>query len=366
MPGPVVRRSSLRSVCFMVLGLLACLVPSGSSLATAPLAHGSTLNKIKQQGFLRCGGVLRPGLVMTDGKGHWSGLEVEICRAVAVAVFGAAASYTFHDYGSTVAYDSVRSGEDQLAFLTFAEMADQTLTDKVLPGPAVFVESLDMLVAEASPAKRFEDIAGKGICFIIGTSAETELEAWFHDRKLQYIPYAFQEDGEEYDAFNVQTCQGLVGESTTLGSVRLDRGVNNLSSRFIADHLLSFPVVATTPLTEDTRWAAIVAWTIATLFNADAHETDYHASGLRAMTVDGAGLGLAAGWQKAVVDRVGSYSDIFRRKPRSGIAFQARPGAEPAGDRRRRAGRAVPRLTSRSRRQAGTRRRALVGSLETA
>ncbi len=322
------RRSPLRSVHCVVVALLASLVTSGPAFADAApaTAHGSTLDKVRQQGFVRCGGVLRPGLAMTDGKAHWSGLEVEICRAVAIAVFGASARYTFHDYGSASAYGSVRSGEDQLSFLTFAEMADQALAEGVLPGPPVFIESLDMLVAEASPATRFADMAGKGICFLIGTAAENELEAWFHDRTLRYVPYAFQEEGEEYDTFNVQKCQGLVAESTTLGNVRLDRGVNNLGSRFIADHLLSFPIVAATPSTEDARWAAVVAWTIATLINADARETDYHAGGLRAMAVAGTGLGLATGWQKAVVDRVGSYSDIFRRNLGAGSPLKLDQG----------------------------------------
>lgn len=278
-----------------------------------PLPHGSTLDKVKQQGFVRCGSVLRPGLAMTDGKGHWSGLEVDVCRAVAIAVFGDAARFTYHDYGSAKDFDAVRSGADDISFLTFAEMSDQKVTDKVLPGPPVFIESLDMLVAEASPAKRFGDMTGLGVCFMIGTPAENELEAWSHDHKLAFVPYAFQEEGEKFDAFQVQKCQGVVDEATALANARLERGVNDLHSRFLPEHLLSYPVVATTPLSEDAQWAAVVAWTVATLVNADAHETDYHASGLKAMAVPNDGLGLPVGWQKAVVDRVGSYSDIFRR-----------------------------------------------------
>ena len=320
----------LRLVRFIVAGVFASLCLQGTApaevVAAPPPAHRSTLDKVKEQGFVRCGSVLRPGLAMTDGKGQWSGLEVEICRAVATAVFGDAARYAYHDYGSDRAFDAVRSGEDELSFLTFAEMADRKVTDKVLPGPPVFVESLDMLVAEASSAKTFGDLAGKGICFIIGTSAENELEAWFHDHQLDFIPYAFQEDGEEYDAFNVQKCQGIVAESTTLGNVRLDRGINHLRSRFLTDHFLSFPVLATTPVREDAQWAAIVAWTISTLINADAHPSDYHASGLRAMAVGNAGLGLPAGWQKAVVDRVGSYTDIFRRSLGAGSPLKLDQG----------------------------------------
>lgn len=318
-------------VCKAGLAALFAALSVGASFAepvssAAPLAAGTTLDTIRAKGFVACGSVPRPGLAMTDGKGNWSGLEVEICRAVAFAVFGDAARFTYHGYGSDKDFDAVRAGADQLSFLTFAELAEQKAVDKVLPGPPVFLESLDMIVAASSPAKGFADISGKGICFIIGTAAENALEAWFHDRKLEFIPYPFQEDGEEIDTFNVQKCSAMVGASTELGGARLDRGINNLQSRYVAGHLLSYPVLATTPLTTDSRWAAIVAWTIDTLINADAHETDYHASGLRAMAVPGAGLGLAADWQKVVVDKVGSYSAIFRRTLGAGSPMQLEPG----------------------------------------
>jgi general L-amino acid transport system substrate-binding protein len=323
----------------MIAGLFASLVLQDAALAdlTSPVAPKtaprSTLEKVKAQGFVKCGSVLRPGLAMTNGKGDWSGLEVEICRAVAFAVFGDAARYSYRDYGSALAFDAVRSGDDQVSFLTFAEIAEQKATDKVLPGLPVYIESLDVLVAEPSTTKQFSDLAGKGICFMIGTSAENELEAWFHDHKLEFTPYAFQENGELLDTFNVQRCQGMVGEATYLAGARMDRGVNKLGSRFINDHLASFPILATTPLTDDAQWAAIVTWTVATLINADARETDYHASGLKAMAVANLGLGLPAGWQKTVIDRVGSYSNIFRRSLGAGSPLKIEQGLNrPAAD----------------------------------
>ena len=44
------------------------------------------------------------------------------------------------------------------------------------------------------------------------------------------------------------------------------------------------------------------------------------------MAVTGAGLGLPAAWQKAVVDRVGSYSDIFRRTLGAGSPLKLEQG----------------------------------------
>lgn len=319
----------MRSIFSLGVGGLLCLAGAAQAqTAPNPLspAPRSTLEKVRAQGYLQCGSAVRPGLAAVDAADHWSGLEVEICRAVATAVFGADARYAYHKYESDLDYDVARDGCDQLSFLSFAEMAAQKLTDKVLPGPTIFVESQDLLVAETSPAKHPADLAGQGICFIIATAAENSVEAWFHAHKVEFIPFAFQEDGELLDTFNVQRCRGLAGETTTLATSRLESGVNHLKSRFLPDHLESFPIVAATPLHDDAQWAAIVAWTVDTVLNADAHETDDRANGLRAMAVEGAGLGLAPGWQNAVVDRVGSYSAIFRRTMGADSPLKLEPG----------------------------------------
>ncbi|MCW6508821.1 hypothetical protein [Lichenifustis flavocetrariae] len=278
-----------------------------------PAAAQSTLDAVKAQGFVQCGSVERPGLAKADDKGQWSGLEVEMCRAIAVAVFGPTGRFAYHEYGSDKDFDAARQGTDQVSFVTFSEMAAQSLTDKLLPGPTVFLESHDLLVAADSPARGPADLSGKGICFMNESPANESVDAWFEDRHIPIIRHGYQEDGEMYDGYAVQNCQAVAGESTTLAEAALDGGINHLRSRLLPEHLSIFPIVAATPIKSDSQWAAIVAWTIDTLKNADAKESRYHANGLRAMPVDGAGLGLAPDWQMQVVKTVGSYSLAFQR-----------------------------------------------------
>ena len=55
-------------------------------LALVTEATASTLDQVRQRGKLRCGvnGSL-PGLSLLQSDGSWSGLDVDICRAVAAA-----------------------------------------------------------------------------------------------------------------------------------------------------------------------------------------------------------------------------------------------------------------------------------------
>lgn len=286
---------------------------TGSSPEKATPAARTTLEKVKAQGYVQCGSAGRPGLAMTDGKGEWHGLEVEICRAIAVAVFGPSAHYAYHRYEADKDYDFVRDGRDHVSFLSLSEMVDHKVADKLSPGPTVFVETHDILVGVDSSARKAADLRMSTICFIATSAPNSSLDAWYEERKIPLIRFAFREDGEMYDAYEVQRCKAVVGEATELARERLHGGVNHLKSRFLPDHLAAFPIVAATPLKDDGQWAAIVGWTVHTLMAAEAKETYLRGGGLRIIPVDGEGLGLAKDWQKTVVDAVGTYDAIFRR-----------------------------------------------------
>ncbi len=62
-------------------------------LSTAP-AHaefGDTLKKVKERGALACTGHNGSymGLAEVDDKGNWKGFDIDLCRAVATAIFAA-------------------------------------------------------------------------------------------------------------------------------------------------------------------------------------------------------------------------------------------------------------------------------------
>ena len=307
------------------LALAAQLAPAAAHAADK-VGPQTTLEKVRAQGFVQCGAPERPGLASQDAKGEWHGLEVEICRAIAVAALGPKARVAFHRYDADNDYSSVRDGKDQVSFATLAEMTDHKVTDRLAPGPTIFVETHDVLVAEDSPAKRAEDLRMASVCFISESTPNSSLDAWFEQRKIPLVRFGFREDGEMYDAYEVQRCTAIVGEATELARERLHGGPNKLKSRFLPDHLATFPIVAATPISGDAQWSGLVAWTIDTLIAASAKETYHTGGGLRIVPVAGAGLGLAPDWQKDVISNVGTYDDIFRRTLGDGSPFGLAPG----------------------------------------
>ena len=63
---------------------------SVSALALSGTAQaGATFDGVKQKGYVQCGVNLGLyGFSSPDDKGKWSGLDVDVCRAVAAAIAG--------------------------------------------------------------------------------------------------------------------------------------------------------------------------------------------------------------------------------------------------------------------------------------
>ena len=280
---------------------------------TAQAFAGSVLDQIKAQGVLRCGGVERPGLISISDQGNAGGLELDICRALTSVVLGPQGRLEFRRYDSAKDFDSLRDGTDEVAFLTGSEILDHKLVGDLVPGPPIFYETTAVMVAANSPLQRLSELGGKPICYSLGGNAQRHLEAWFAAHHLDFIRQGFQEDVEMLDAYDVQYCQAMAGEATTLAAVRLNSGAEHLKSRILAEPLAAFPIIATTG-TRDAQWTAIVAWTINTLIRAETPSTDWAAGGIDSLTILAVpDLGLDKDWQKRLIDVVGTYADLYRR-----------------------------------------------------
>ncbi|MGF2012455.1 MAG: hypothetical protein RMX25_013310 [Nostoc sp. DedVER01b] len=272
----------------------------------------SVIKRVKEHNVVRCGSVERTGLATEAEPGSWNGLNVDVCRAIATAVLGSSDRIEYHKYETTKDFDAVRNQQDDVYFLTGSEINEQKLAGKLVPGPTVFVESNAVMVASNSAAHHVSDLTGKSICFMIGSSVERSLTAYFGALQKNWFRRPFSEDGEMIDTYNVQNCHAIASEITTLAQIRLDSGVNRLSSRILPEPLTAFPVIAATG-TEDAQWSAIVAWTVHTLIDAERPETPWYSGGAGVMPILASELGLEKEWQRHVLASVGNYGDIFDR-----------------------------------------------------
>jgi len=298
----------------------ACLIAMLVVLATEAHA-GDVLDRVRQAGVIRCGGEPQPGLLGAAPNGAGQGLLLDVCRAIGAAVLGPNGRFEVRQYAASKDYDAVRQAADDVFFLDASQIIEEGLAGKVVPGPTVFFQSTAVMVADSSPARHLGDLAGQPICFLLGGNAQRHLEAWFAARHLDFVRMGYREEVELYDTYNVQVCRGLAAEETTLATVRLDGGVNELRSRILPDRLSVFPIMVATPA-KDAEWAAIVAWTIHTLLRAEAPSAPWTAGGIDSLPLDMTELGLPKDWQSRAVAAVGTYGDVFRRNLGEGSPYR--------------------------------------------
>ena len=82
---------------------------------SAPAAHAQTLKTIKDRGMVSCGvsqGL--PGFSAPDDKGNWTGLDVDLCRAVAAAVFNDPTKVKYVPLSAKDRFTALQSGEVDL------------------------------------------------------------------------------------------------------------------------------------------------------------------------------------------------------------------------------------------------------------
>jgi general L-amino acid transport system substrate-binding protein len=283
------------------------------ALGAAHAAHaGPVVDRIKAEGVIRCGGVSRPGLVgqSSDGR-EASGIYLDLCRAIGAALLGAEGRVAFHPYDFDAAFDLVRDGRDDLAFLDGSDILDRRLAGKTLMGPVVAFVSTGVRVPEGSPVRTLSDLAGKSVCFCQGSGAHRTLEAWMAARKLDFTRMPYTEYGEMDDAYDAARCDAEAGETGDLAVARLSGDGKGPKSRILPEALATFPVFAVTPAS-DPQWAAIVAWAIFALQRAELPAGPWTA-GADAASPSGADLGLPEDWTKRVVGAAGTYADIAAR-----------------------------------------------------
>ena len=78
------------------------------------IAHAqSTLEAVQKKGFVQCGvnaGAVA-GFSAPDSQGVWKGIDVDLCRAVAAAVFGDANKVRYTGLTAQQRFTALQSGE---------------------------------------------------------------------------------------------------------------------------------------------------------------------------------------------------------------------------------------------------------------
>src|SRR5262249_44146236 len=200
-------------------GLLACVVLFGAlSFAQAQ----GTLGTIKSRGVINCGvstGV--PGFSNPDDKGNWSGIDVDFCRAVAVAVFNDPAKVSFKALTAKERFTALQSGEiDILSRNTTWTMSRDSSLGLVFAG-VTFYDGQGFMVNKKLGIKSAKELKGASVCVQTGTTTELNLADFFRVNKMDYKTVVFEKSTESLAALDAGRCDTYTTDSSGLFAERL-------------------------------------------------------------------------------------------------------------------------------------------------
>ena len=290
--------------------VLGCATNAGS------VEKGSyVLANARERGVVRCGSIIRPGLAVPSRAGRWSGLAVDVCRAIAAAVLGSAERIDFHGY---LGPEPFRPGGeyDDVAFITDREMLEYELWNVYVTGPVVFHDAFALLVP-AHGAAHAAGLAKSSVCVEPGTAADRSLTAYSGAHRIALSEHPFQEPDEMRQAYLDGRCDALAGPETTLANVRADPVEGRPGDRILPEILGDEPIYAAT-VPNDGRWSALVRWTFGNLLRAEEDGiTRATASEHRRLEgvppAVGKQLDLVPDWSTRQLLAVGNYGEIFQR-----------------------------------------------------
>ena len=129
---------------FVLIGLVFL---SGNAFAQ------STLDAVKSKGFVQCGvNTGLAGFSQPDSRGVWKGIDVDVCRAVAAAVFGDHTKVRYTPLTAQQRFTALQSGEVDL----LARTTTYTLTRDTALGFDFTASSVDC--ANALPHRKAKPI----------------------------------------------------------------------------------------------------------------------------------------------------------------------------------------------------------------
>ncbi len=262
-------------------------------------------------------------------RGELTGLTLDICRAIAIAVLGDAANIDFVSLEPGEMVDALVRGEVDLLthFTTWTLSRDVGLP--VDFGPTYYFDGLGLLVAAADHERTdgLDSLAGGSICTTSGTTGEASVRAAIDESGLEINLRTYPDFFAVIEGFWAGECDAAAFERTTL---EITRGefFDNPADGLVLDMVLAQEPLGPVYREGDPTWADIVNWTMYALIIAEEKGiTAGNVDELVASSSDpevralfaGDGLEMAQSMEldpdafRRVIATVGNYGEIFER-----------------------------------------------------
>ena len=310
----------MRPFHWIAAGVAAILgLASGSAFA------GKTLEAVKAKGFVQCGvsqGL--PGFSNPDTAGNWTGIDVDVCRAVAAAVFGDATKVKFTPLSAKERFTALQSGEiDVLSRNTTWTLTRDTSSGLDFSG-VTYYDGQGFMAKKGLNVKSAKELNGATVCVQAGTTTELNLQDYFRANNMTYTPVVFEKADEVIAAYDAGRCDVFTTDQSGLYGERIK--LKNPDEHVVLPEIISKEPLGPMVRKGDQEWGDIVRWALFGMIDAEELGiTSANVDELKAKSTNpdikrilgdsdfGKALGVSNDWMFSIVKQVGNYGEAFDR-----------------------------------------------------
>lgn len=307
-----------------LVSLLSVLLLTAPGLAQTLAPEGPTLAAIRARGHLVCGAAdpIR-SFAHVNTEGRWVGFDVDVCRAIAAAVFGKPDALEFRPLSGTARFADLQTGELDVVVRDAPWTLSRDTRYNVRYTAPTFYDGQAFMVAETLNVVSAYQLDNVSVCVLDGDQLGRLQEfAFVTQANFTEIVY---EDREDLNvAYQKGLCEAVSAPGSWLNALR--REAPDPSTQRILPERISSSVFGPVVRADDEQWYKIVQWTVFALINAEeAGVTSLNIESLSAAKTHrirrllglegsfGPSIGLSPSFMKNVIAAVGNYGEMFDR-----------------------------------------------------
>jgi len=318
--------------------LFALQYPELVWLEYAPIGYGTIVKRVYDRGKLLCGvrsDLSQKGFAYLDEQGRYAGFDIDLCRAVAAAVFDNPEAVEFVQLVAEERGQALQSGKvDMLSRqTTWTSTRDAQWGDFTW---IMFYDGQGFMVRADSNLTTLEQLDGKNICVVSGTTTELNLEERFSQLGFIYTLSAFTNTPDAFKAYEDGVCTVITTDQSNLAVKR--NGFSDPKAHTILDATISKEPLAPVVPHGDSQWLDLVKTVMMALINAE--ELGITQANVDDMVINSnnpavrrllggeesfgqSDLGLEADAIAQAIRAVGNYGEIYERSlGENGIGLQ--------------------------------------------
>lgn len=311
--------------------LAASLAQAGLVLAglaaTAPAAlAGPTFDAVKAKGFVQCGvnGSVA-GFSAPDSQGVWKGIDVDLCRAIAAAMFGDASKIKYTPLTAQQRFVALQSGEIDVLTRNVTQTLLRDVSLGLREAGVNFYDGQGFIVAKKLGVKSAKELNGSTICVQPGTTTELNLSDYFRKSNMTFKAVVIEKVDENVAAFASGRCDVYTTDASQLASIRITALTPSDDYVILPERISKEPLG---PLVRqgDDQWYQLVKWVL--LAMKEAEELGITQGNVDDMLKSedpvikrflgvtpgyGKALGVDEKWAYTVIKQIGNYGESFER-----------------------------------------------------